>query len=283
MSRLAFFAKPSFLGNDYKRYTDGNVIWRLSSEIRAKQIAEHLGSKYNPATIEPDDICIYVKPGSIDHIRDGDYVDYCDPNEWMELDKKLCERPKIKVIALTPYAYNYLRKRIPNTLTVIPNQHLNWENTLKPKRTLTIGGYIGRPSTIAVKINREIERALRRIGIGFTALYKWETRQDSIDFYKNIDFLVIGGRNLQTFNRPFTSPTKMINAASFGVPSIAYQQVGYGEFEGYYTPFQSMDDLLAEVEKLTDEGYYEDYSQRIIDKAKEYHISKIATLYSQLT
>jgi len=59
-------------------------------------------------------------------------------------------------------------------------------------------------------------------------------------------------------------------------------RVGYKEFEGYYSQFVTMGDLMDEVERLRDDSYYDAYSKRIKEKAKEYHISRIGELYRNL-
>jgi hypothetical protein len=74
----------------------------------------------------------------------------------------------------------------------------------------------------------------------------------------------------------------MINAASFGVPTFAYRKKGYKEFEGYYIPYETMKDLLYQVNRFKDEAVYKEFSDKILAKASEYHISKIADKYLQL-
>lgn len=277
---MNFFAKKPYLGNAYPKLTDGSTIWRLSSVIRGEQIAKYLGAKYNPETRD-DGVCIFIKPQNLDAVKDGDYVDYCDQSDFIKLDEQLKARPKVKVIAISQTAKEHLEKILPNEIITIPQQHLNWENALRDRKEFRVGGYIGRPSNISFKINQEIKETLEKIGLKFVTCFKWETREDAIKFYKSIDFLVIGGNGLDwKDNTPFVTPTKMINAASFGVPSFAYPLLGYKEFEGYYIPIKSMQELTEGVIKLRKE--YADFSKKIIEKAKEYHISKIANLYKVL-
>jgi hypothetical protein len=215
----------------------------------------------------------------IELAKPGDYVDFSD--EKIEtLAPKI--RPDLKVIAHTTYARDYLKQYVPNEIVYIPQQHINWENATRTKNSPIIGGYIGRPSTISQEIQNEIKQALQAIGIDFKVAFEWETRQDAIDFYKSIDFLVIGGYGKLPSDLWQITPTKMINAASFGVPSLSFMRVGYQEWEGNYTQFQTMDDLLFEVELLQHEPYYDGLSKQIMNKAKEYHISKIGDMYRSL-
>jgi len=258
------------------------VIVRLSSEIRAKQIAEYIGGKYNPKSGYENDVCVYVKPGNLSRIRDTDYVDFSD-GLYVGLIDMLKQRPKIRVLAHSTYLYKYLKERLPNEIIYLPQQHLNWERAKRDRKEVTTGGYIGSPSPISIKLNTEVKEALQKIGMDYLMWYNWRSREDAIDFYKKIDFLVIYGYGNSDEYNPCAQPTKMINAASFGVPSLANWQVGYEEFEGYYTRFKTIEELVSEVQKLKDKDYYDKYVEKIIPKAEEYHISKTAERYKQLT
>lgn len=279
MENISIFAKPSFLGIHYPKLVKNPSILRLSGEIRGKQIADYIGAKFNPRSGYKKDLCIFIKGYQIDKAKDGDYVDFSDA-KFEELAPKI--RPELNIIAHSQYAYEYLKARLPNKIVLIPQQHINWKNDTRIKNNPLVGGYIGRPSNISVEIQNEIKDALKSVGIEFKVAFEWASRQDAIDFYKKIDFLVLGGYGKLPSDLWQITPTKMINAASFGIPSIAFMRLGYKEFEGYYTQFKTMDDLLTEVEKLKDENYYTTYSERIKEKAKEYHISRIAQLYKGL-
>ncbi len=280
MENISIFAKPSFLGNHYHNLVKGDSILRLSGEIRGKQIADYIGAKFNPKSGYEDDLCIFVKGFMIEKAKDGDYVDFSD-EVFEKLSPKL--RSKINIIAHSQYAYNYLKQRLSNKIVCIPQQHINWKNEIRIKNKNIVGGYIGRPSNISFRIQNEIKETLKKIGVNFKIAFEWTSRQDAIDFYKNIDFLVIGGYGLLNADVWQITPAKMINAASFGIPSLAYMRAGYQEFEGYYTQFKTMDDLVLEIEKLKDEDYYNSVSELILEKAKNYHISKIAEKYYALS
>ena len=108
----------------------------------------------------------------------------------------------------------------------------------------------------------------------------YKTRQDIVDFYKTIDIQVIG--YFKHYDHAYRHPTKIINAASFGIPTIAAPILGYKEFEGHYIPAGNMESLLVAVDKLRDIKYYSQWSTKIIKEAEKYHISNIAKLYQQL-
>jgi len=279
MANISFFAKLGYLGNLYKNIVKGDTILRLSGETRGRQIAEYIGAKLNPTEGFENDLCISVKGYRLNDLKDGDYVDFSD----MAFEKLApLLRKEINVIAHSQYAYNYLKQRLPNKIVCIPQQHINWENAIRTKNKTIIGGYIGRPSNISNEIQNEIKQALRGIGVDFKVAFEWTTREDAVNFYKNIDFLVIGGYGKLPSDLWQITPNKMINAASFGIPSLSFMRVGYQEWEGNYTQFETMNDLIKEVEWLKEDRHYEPLSEYLIDKAKDYHISKIGELYKRL-
>ena len=272
----------SFLGNKYPELTDGLTIHRLTHEVRGRQVAEFLGAKFNPKEGYENDVIIHIKPRNLLKVKDGEWVDMGDGQHLIE-EFKL--RPKVKVIIISDYAYECYKDILPNEMVVIPHHHVNWERATREKNNPIVGGYIGRPSPIAININNRLKEILKKVGVDFISCYNWTCRQDAVDFYKSIDFIIIGATDDLDITCPVQTPTKMINAAAFGVPSIAYFRKGYKEFEGYYTPFtfKNIDDLLHEVQRLKDKNYYDCQACRLIEKAEEYHISKIIERYKVLS
>jgi len=252
---ISFFAEKNFLG----------------SIIRGKQIADWIGGNYNK---ERGDLNIYIKPTTLDKVKDGDWVDVSD-GEW--LARKLKKRPRIKIIAHSLKTYELL-KELPNEIVWISQQHLNWERDKRDRKEITTCGYIGHPNDLAFKICDEVGEKIRSIGWEFITCFDYRNREDAVAFYKKIDLLVIGAWN----DPPYKTPTKIINAASFGVPSIAYPTEGYKEFEGYYVHARDLDEMAKEVQKFRDKDYYNEWLEKIIKKADEYHISNVAQKYRDL-
>ena len=278
MEHISIFARPSYLGNHYPRHFKEEYTIRLGPQIRGFDIAEYLGAKINPTKGWEDDLCIYVKPKHLNRVRDGDWVDTSDGNWLLEALKT---RPGIKVIAHSKISYRYYKEKLKNEIVYLPQQHLNWENIKRDRKEITTAGYIGSPSPLSIKIYNEIENRLKESGFDFITCFNYQSRQDAVNFYKKIDLLVIGVWEPEDHGL-YKTPTKMINAASFGVPSIAYPMIGYEEFEGYYIRINNNDEIVVEAEKFKDKDYYNKWSKKIIKKADEYHISKIAQRYNNL-
>lgn len=274
---ISIFTRPSYIGNRYPQYTKESSVLRLSARIRGDEIAEYIGAKINPTNGYEHDVCIYVKPKGLDKVRDGDWLDYLDGKNMVLLLK---DHPKIKVIAASQDSYEYLKENLTNEIVLIPQHHINFERIKSKRKENLTGGYIGSPSPDAFNMYNTIKVRLKEIGVDFVTCFNFKTRQDAIDLYKSIDVFIIG--DWVKNNDPHKVPTKIVNAAAFGVPSIAYPLKGYEEIGGNYIQAHNMDELLVEVEKFKDKNYYTKWSKKVTKMSEKYHISKIADLYKGL-
>jgi len=250
----------------------------LSTKIRGYQIGHFLDAKLNPKKKSKNDVNIYLKPSNLDNIDDGDWVDVLDGGKFI---KKLKKRPGINLIAASKRSYDWLENYLANKVVLIPHQHLNWERQKRERKKVDTCGYTGGSSPIAKEIYGQIEKAVRKIRFNFVTYFKKTgSREDAANFYKNIDILVIGGWELGDWSIHKTS-TKIINAASFGVPTVAFPLQCYEEIEGHYLPAKNMKELLAGVKKIKKE--YDQWPNKLIKMAEPYHIENIVKLYQKLT
>ena len=238
----------------------------LGSIVRGQQIADYLGWKYRPA--ERDGMCIFLKPKSLDKVKDGDWVDVSDGEYVPELLKS---RPGINVIALSLYSYKFLKEMLPNRIEWISQQHLNWDRTTKEVKEIKVCGYIGGPSEQVRRQYDKIGKSLEKAGFEFLPCFDFTTRESCVDFFMKIDCLVIG----ESIQNPYKSPAKLINAASFGIPTVAFPLESYEEWTDF-TPCLSDDKIAETVANL------EFYPNILIEKTEPYHISNIAKKYEAL-
>lgn len=271
---ISIFSKRPYLLDNVE---GGVFLQRVSARVRGEEIAEYLGAKFNPSDYEGD-VCIYVKPSHLTHIKDGAYVDLLDDIHAFELLKT---RPGIKVIAMSLVEYEYLKTELSNEIILIPHHHINFERVRRERKEVTTCGYIGAPTTYTRRINKTVKSELAKIELDFISLNAYQTREDIINYYKTVDIQILG--HFDYFDTPYRHPTKIINAASFGIPTIAQPISGYKEIEGMYISVNNMEELVNEAEKLKNKQYYDDLSRDIIQKTEKYHISEIAKLYQQLT
>jgi len=246
---ISFFTRPYYYGHN-PLISSEDYILRASSYIRGKQMAKFLGGKYNPHEGFEKDVCIYIKPLNLDRVQDGAYVDVVDADYLVQ---HLKNRPKVKVIASLSSGYKFLKDNLTNDIFLIPQHHCNFERVKRTRTKITTGGYISTPSSLAYRVNETIAKELKKIGLKFITCYNYTNRRDVVNFYKKIDFQIIGFFGCFSNNYPFTHPLKIINAASFGIPTIANWKMGYDEFEGNYIPVDNMDSLMIEIEKIKNE------------------------------
>jgi hypothetical protein len=275
---ISIFARKYFIGEDVEPLTKP-YLHRGTGLIRGEQIAKFLGARYNPTSGYESDLRIYIKPKSLDKIQDGDYIDVSDSGDV--IIEQLKKRPKLKLIASSLATYEYLKEKLPNKIVLIPEHHCNFERTKRSRKKFTTGGYVGAPNDFIFSMNPEIEKRLAKIKLKFIAFYDFKNRQDVVNFYKKIDFQ-INPHFWPDDSEIYRHPTKMISAASFGIPTISVRKSGYKEWEGNYIPAEDIDSLIKEVENLKNKDYYDQWAGKIIKAAEPYHIENIAKLYRQL-
>jgi hypothetical protein len=253
-----------------------------SSLIRGNQIVDYLGGKWNPKEGYENDVCIYIKPhpDNFTWIKDGSWIDICDVEGY--LVGILNDRPGLNAIVASDYNWNRYGADLKNKKVLIPQQHCNFDRELRTRKSIEtvgfIGGELGFYST-----EEDMRKIVEGAGFNFLWVTRYKTRQDVIDFYKEIDIQLVWGYPSRKRGRQTVAPLKPINAASFGIPTVAYPQASYIEVDGYYIKANTLDEIPVELNKLRDVAYYDEWASKIIPFAEKYHISKIAELYRALT
>lgn len=274
---ISIFAKNPF------RHKDGHMM-RVSSMIRGQQIACFLGreAKLNPDSGFEKDICIYVKP----HVPPGydfkfygkPYLDIVDGYALVPLLKK---HPEVPVIVCAEYHLEVLYAVIPNKTIFIPQQHCNFERRVSQiSDTIRNVGVIGSPKAFDF-IPKEIEYGLESRGLNLIKFCQFYSRQDVVEFYGRIDLQLVWRpyRN----KLPLSNPLKLVNAASFGIPTIALDEKGFGEMENCYIPVQTLDEFFEKLDLLrANMDIYKSFSERCIARSEKYHIDNVSKLYLNL-
>ena len=278
MKKIAINVRPSVWRPDHKVE---KYINRVSSKVRGKEVAQYIGAKFNVKTREQNEVIVWIKPKFLTTVKDGDYVDVLDDLEIIPLLK---QRPQVKVIAMTKLQYEHFKKELSNEITLIPHHHINFERHRRVRNKILVGGMIGSasPSQVALDLADKVRRGLAKVGIEFTTCFNPRTREEVIDYYKSIDFLVIFNPSSDTRSVLCDHPTKMINAASFGIHTLAQPRLGYGEFAGFYIPIETVDDIVREATKLKNADYYNQWAGKLLPEAEKYHISNTSKLYLNL-
>jgi len=109
------------------------------------------------------------------------------------------------------------------------------------------------------------------------------TRQDIVNFYQDIAIQIVWRPYIDEKRIKLFNPLKLVNAASFGIPTIALEERAFVEMKGYYFPVGTIEEFIAQLDELqTSPTLYEDYAQRCIQKSENYHIDNISRMYQQL-
>lgn len=286
---ISIFAKRAFLNtNPYsdfvskeKSYKGNGHLQRVSSMIRADQIAERIGAKVNPTEGYENDVCIYVKP----YVRkDQDFKfegrkSYLDIIDGHNLGNLALKHPEVGVIVCSDADYNIMKSVIPNKLVLIPQHHANFE-----RKRIERDGKIRRVGVIGEQkafdyLPMRLEEDLKARGIELVKYSKFFSRQDIIDFYSNIDLQVVW----RPYYKILSNPLKIVNAASFGVPTIALDELAFKEVESFCVLVTEYEQLLSQLDTLLEHPtLYIANSTFCIDHSEKYHIGTISTLYKEL-
>ena len=272
--KLSYFAAEPYLQSRDQHLMLGSSI------IRAQQIAEYLGAKYNPRSGWENDVCIWVKPdleAESAYVKTAGSKTYLDMIDYSRYVHWLRDHPNERGIVSSQFAYDILKEEMPGRIVLIPQQHCNFENFVRRRKKIANVGVIGSPRSFKYPL-AEIGKRLEQIGLRLITNFNFQTRQDVTDFYKKIDIQIIW----YTRRMFLKTPLKIINAASFGIPSVAAPHDGYKEVDDYYLKARTIDQLISEVKRLKNPQNYKAATKNLLGMAAKYHIKKIAKLYKQL-
>jgi len=232
-----------------------------SGKIRGEQMGKYLGAKLNPTKGYENDLCIYVKIQPPEDYPKNSYLDIVDGVDRMSWIKK---HPKMRIIACSKCAYEYLKKEIKNEVILIPQHHCNFERLVSETKGNRFG-VVGGKGAMQEKVEYLFD--------DFIWKKDYKTREDVFETYKKIDKQIIWRKN----NVPLKNSLKIVNAMSFGIPTIAYPEIGYSDVDGYYFKARTVEDLKKLIRK---DLVYD--KERLVKKAEEYHIDNISKLYEEL-
>ncbi len=273
----------SIFAKNPSRAKSDNHLQRVSSIIRGNQIATHIQAKLNPKEGFENDVCIYVKP----HVKPHDdfefsghpYLDIIDG--WM-LIPLLKKHPDVSVITCSYVDFEYIAGQVSNKVYLIPQHHANFERAKRTRNETTIIGCIGAAAAFNF-LPIDLKKELKKRNIKLVTYSNFHKRADIVNFYQNIDIQIVWRPYMRVKKIRMSNPLKLINAASFGVPSIALKEPAFDELDGCYFPVLNFPGFLDTLDTiLRTPKMYDQYSQKCVEKAEKYHIDQIAKLYSGL-
>lgn len=267
----------------------------LSSEIRGQQIGKALGGRQNPTRDYQDNLCILVKvlPKTLARDRgltfnlDHTYVDILDYTGGLPW---LAGRPAVKVLAASRSSEQYLREHCPHTHVVfIPQHHCNFERQLRPTRPIKTVAYIGLMAAGPPPWYDEVNTAVHKMGLEMRYFTDFRTRHDVVNAYLQTDIQFTWYDDTMSEKwRRMKNALKVVNAASFGIPTVASFEPAYeAECKGWYRPAQTLPEAMALIEdlKLSMDPVNLPrlfWTNALPDIAEPYHIDHVAHLYRRL-
>ena len=280
----SIFAKRAFVNTSHKQDYDParkvrhGHLQRVSSIIRADQIAERLPARLNPEQVNGD-VCIYVKP----HVKHGEPFKfaeraYLDIVDGWRLTPLMHDNPRVPIIACSQSDYAKLKSVMRNPLYLIPQHHCNFERAARVRHHVTVVGCIGEERAFA-HLPMGLESELAERGVRLECYSKFFTRHDVADFYQRIDVQIIW----RPYRMQLSNPLKIVNAAAFGVPTIAYREDVFRELEGAYIPVNDLGEFLHHLDRLRGSlNLYLELAGNGLLAAEAYHIDNICKLYREL-
>jgi glycosyltransferase involved in cell wall biosynthesis len=241
-----------------------------SGEIRGTQMAKHFKARLNPPEWAYDfDVHVWVKMEPKDLSLPGrHYLDVLDAQERVSW---LLKNPECGVIASSLSGQEYLKKKLNRKdVLFIPQHHCNFDRAKRERDGIKVAGVAGGDGAIRCDMS-ELKTRLADMGIEFRWLNRYESRDEVDAFYRELDVQIVwrGG------DRPLKNPLKIINAMSYGIPTIALPEPAYEEVWGYYWVVQEPLEILMVIEELK-QGWD---ALELIDFAEQYHIENVAKLY----
>ena len=262
-------------------------MMRVSSIIRIDQIAEYLGAKINPTEGYENDVCIYEKP----HVKKFEDMKfeghpYLDINDGHNLGHLALKHPEVPVITISKYdqeimsnIYDERGQKIKSKVLFIPQHHCNFERFVRNRDKIKVVGYLG-GYTDLFYFPQPLLGELARRNMNFVFNTTFNTREEVVNFYNTIDIQI----TWRPYKMILRNPLKLVNAASFGIPTIALDEKNFQmELEGCYRPVKDFNEFLVALDELRNPPTYAEYSQKCLEKAEGYHIENVAKLYRALT
>ncbi len=265
-----------------------------AGNVRGKQIANILGAKHNPTEGFEDDICVYVKvlPKKVTKYTYIDVDDSTGAVEWLKT------HTNTGIIVNSSLGQEYLSKLLKrDNIKVIPHAHVNWENWIRPDREVKTVGIIGSKTSYMHSLTT-LKKKLKELGLKLLynkdywkfygdeeGMSEEQRRQKVVEFYKKIDVQVVW-RPDNTFGentKPLKNPNKLVNAASFGIPTVSYMEEVFKEWKGCYlgdTDINGFFNWIRELKRSRE--LYQFIAKKGLEKAQSYHIDKIKELYLAL-
>lgn len=248
-----------------------------SGEIRGVQIANKLKGNINPKEFSGSDINIYIKDYPTGNIPNHVYIDVVEDSRGLRWVKN---HPEVGIIASSKMILDHIIEitKGRKDIILIPQHHCNFDRWTRAIKGMKVAGIIGNKGTYQgdlYKLSKELESN----GIKLITLIKkkFKDREEVVEFYKKIDVQIVYREDMSLRN-----PLKLINAMSFGIPTIAYAEPSFVMEELPFMPVRKLDDIIIAINMLKFPTVYRNIAEMGLKAAENYHIDVISKLYLKL-
>lgn len=271
-----------------------------SSRIRGQQIVDRLvadgveavfsyGVHDSDERAREGDTLIFIKCSPLkDPVLDKCkvFIDVVDSHGTFKAIKKYKHLKDVRVISIGDVANDYIHSELRGSHSIykIPEQHCNFENVIRPKeRSVNVVGFCGYDYNFHLD-----EKLLQKMlnALGYDLIMKTDmqdaTRESICSFYEQIDIQVCYRRDVGLCVPLLKNPLKVINAASFGVPTVSFLEPSYKECQSIITTATDIYDMVKGIAAFTDKDVYDKAAEKCIEFAKDYHIDKIVKKYREV-
>lgn len=268
-------------------------LMRVSSIIRGEQLCAYMGNcRLNPPDGKEDDIYVYVKP-NIRPSQDFEFEkhSWIDIHDGFDLRHTLRKYPEVGCISISDHADYVIKQYVKNKTVIIPHHHCNFERAKRNDLNGILNvGITGSPQAFDA-IPEEIKKGLADRGINLITWSNFYPRTSVAKFHSKIDIHL----QWRPWRKQLSSPLKITNAASFGVPTIALTSIpdcldlepSFYEMDGCYVGVSNPKEWLEQLDSLGSPSgttpKYKEMAKVCLEKAEKYHIDNISKLYEQLT
>jgi hypothetical protein len=197
---------------------------------------------------------------------------------------------------MTALGARYAKKKwFPsNNVIYIPHSHCNNENAVRPDREVKAILYNGSLQGFPEKPWAEFKQKAEALGFIIKRDQTVDNkksnsvRQDCCDLYLSCDIQVSFRSSTIFENLPLVmkGPTKLNNAGSFCIPSVAYPEIAFTDNHGKPGQFllaTNIDEMIGWCSRLKfDSELYNSIAQNAYEDAQPYHIDEVVKYYKEL-
>lgn len=215
------------------------------------------------------------------------YVDIVDYFPFVQflIQKSIKDCP---IVAMTKSGKEFLSNYVSNQIVVLPQQHCNFENSVREDREVRVVGHVGTRCAFHLDASK-LQSMLEDIDLEFRFMDVTDgnvTREEVCEFYKQIDIQVCFRPDCITchYSVPQIKDTlKLKNAGSFRIPTVAYPETVYiKEAPECFMTVDCVEGVVESCKALKeDKTIYDMFADRALAYSSNFHISKVAEVYKK--